>query len=117
MNPMTFKINTGHFGSTTEQEKRKILLDKTAKNTNRATEGAIKLLQQYLNNKQKGELCKISNEDLPQILEDFYTDMRTKKHHDLYTTQSMKCIRSNLNRNLKTTRKIDVIMDPKFVVL
>ena len=115
MNPTKFKVITGHFGSTTSEEKAKILEDKTAKNTNHATRGSVNCLQEYLKSKGIANLCHISNDELPNILENFYSDLHTKKDHDLYKSQSMKCMRSNLNRYFKSVRQLDIITDPKFV--
>ena len=113
MDKSKFKINTGRFASTSDEEKAKILEQRTAKNTNRSTKTALNCLSEYLQVKKLPDLSDISDHDLPQILEDFYTNWRTKKC-EMYNTQSMKSMRSNLARFLKDTCKIDIINDVKF---
>ena len=79
MDPSKFKINTGHFGSTTEEEKAKLMENRNAKNTNRATKSSLRCLMNYLIEKGRPALSEISDDKLPSLLLDFYTDMRAKK--------------------------------------
>ena len=114
MDKHNFKVNTGHFASTSEEEKAKILEDRTAKNTNRSTKTIVKCFSDYLAAKELPVLPELLDANLPQVLKDFYTNMRTKKA-ELYNTQSMKSMRSNLARYFTNTRKIDIVNDPRFI--
>ena len=108
MDPKEFKVRTGHFSSTTDEEKAKLLEERNAKNTNRATKSSLKALTSYLIVKELPALCDILDDDLPQLLLNFYTDLRTIKGNELYNTQTLKCMRSNLNRYFKESRNIDI---------
>ena len=60
-------------------------------------------------------LCNIPDQDLPGLLLNFYTDMKTVKGSELYNTQTLKCMRSNLNRHFKVVRNIDICTDRHFI--
>ena len=78
MNQGNFKVNTCRFGSTTEEEKENILQDCNAKNTNQATKSSLNCFIEYLVVKNLPEIDLLTNEQLPDVLLDFYTNMRTK---------------------------------------
>ena len=108
-------MNTGRFGSTSEEEKARLMVNRNAKITNRETKSSLNCLMSYLIEKEMPELSSIPDADLPQLLLDFYTNMRTKKGNELYNTQTLKCMRSNLNHHFKEVRNIDIISDPRFI--
>ena len=109
----TFKPVTGRFGSSNDDVKKELLEQANAKNTNKATKVALRCLNEYLMDKNLGSLDQIADDDLPEILENFYVAARSKKN-EVYHTQTMKGIRAALNRHLKMHRKIDIIDDPRF---
>ena len=90
MDPKKFKVRTGHFSSTTDEEKAKLLEERNAKNTNKATKSSLKALTSYLIEKELRALCDILDDDLPELLLNFYTDLRTIKGNELYNTQTLK---------------------------
>ena len=109
-----FKLTLGRFGSTTDEEKKKIMEDRNAKNTNRATKTAITTFREYLTEKQLKPLEDITNEELPEILNNFYTEAKKTNGTD-YCVQSMKCIRAGINRYFKAERGLDIISNTDFV--
>ena len=114
MDPAKFKVRTGRFGSTTDEEKQKIKEERTAKNTNRATKSSVACLMEYIAEKEiQFELKDIPLDDLPKILEDFYCNARTK-NNDYYNNTSFKSLRSNLNRWFKENRNINIVTNERF---
>ena len=103
-----------HFGYTTNEDKKKLMEDKNAKNTNRATKSSIQALRDYITEKQLTPLDQTSNEDLLQLIENFYCDAHTKAD-ERYNTGSFKSIRSNINRYFKEKRGVNIITDTAFV--
>ena len=97
MDPKNFKPTTARFGSSTKEEIQKIIEERGAKNTLKSVKCSIKLLQAYLDEKELGDIDLIQPESWPEILEDFYTNARTKDGKR-YNVGSMKSIRSNINR-------------------
>ena len=60
----------------------------------------------------------ISIDRLPNILEDFYTEVCKKRHKGQtieYKNSTMKCLRTALNRFFKANRCVDIIADPHFI--
>ena len=92
-----FKINSAQFGSTTYEEMNSLLQGRNVANTNKATRSALKSLNDYIDAKGLPKLKDTPNIDLPSLLEKFYADARTKSN-EVYHTQSLKNIRSCLNR-------------------
>ena len=109
-NENNFKVNLGHFGCTTADEKAEILKDRNAKNTNKSTKSSMNILYEYIKAKNLPPLDATPDKDLPKLFEDFYSDARTKGT-ELYKTASMKTHCSNINRWFKENRKIDIIAD------
>ena len=108
------KSNSTRFASTNKDEMEQILRDKDANNTQRATKSTLNIFAQYLDCKNQPLMDDISTDALPQILMQFYTDLR-KEDGDLHKLSSLKCIRAGLNRHFKKQRKVDIISDPRFV--
>ena len=101
------------FGTSTEVEIKTIMQNRNAKNTNKATKTAITLLREYLAEKGQPILEEILDCDLPDLLRTFNVNAR-KKNNDLYHTQSMKNIRSGLNRYFQEYRNINIINDTEY---
>ena len=80
--------------STTEEEIDQLLLDSKSKNTNRFMQSAIKKLRAYLDLRNFGLLEDIANEDLPNILTTFYTDVRKQKDGEQFQASSFKMLRA-----------------------
>ena len=110
-----FKPTLSRFGVSSEDEKAKILTERNAKNTNKSTTGAVRCLEEYLQEKGLHNIANTSDADLPSVLEDFYVNARTKKTHERYHTQSLKCLRAGLNRFFQETRNINIINDPPYM--
>ena len=108
--PRTFKPISGRFGSSSKEIKQHLLENVDKKNTKRATKTTVSTLNAYIGEKGFQKLESTPDCDLPDLLEDFYVGARTQKN-ELYTTQSLKSIRSGLNRHFKLHRKIDIITD------
>ena len=109
-----FKVNSGRFGVSTEEEKSVILEERGAKNTNKSIKSAVQCLEDYIRFKGLPSLASIDNNELPKILEDFYCNARSRKG-DIYHTQTQKSMRSNLNRWFQEHCKINIITDPIFI--
>ena len=88
--------------------------EKDAANTKKATKSSLKAFTDYLKEKNYGILCEILDADLPDILDNFYMDLR-KKDGDTYKLQSLKCIRARINCYMKEVRNIDITSDLRFV--
>ena len=84
------------FAFTSVEDKQKLLDERGANNTKRATKSNLKTFTDYLTERDLNKLEDIPNDDLPSILYDFYTDLR-KVDGQLYKLQSIKCIRSGIN--------------------
>ena len=109
-----FTLELHWFGATTDQERQEILDNRNAQNTNKATKSTVGILIKYLKEKQLPDLTDIKNEDLPDILLNFYTNAK-KTDGDDYCVQSMKCIRAGINKYLKAERGLDIISSELFV--
>ena len=108
-----FKPSTGRFGSSSKEVKQKLLEDADTKNTKKSTKSAIATLNAFIAKKGLQKLENTPDLELPSLLEDFYVAACTKKN-ELYNTQTLKTIRSSLNRHFKIHRKIDIIEDREF---
>lgn len=101
------------FASSNDEEKEKIMEDRNKKNTQRATKNVIKTINDYLTEKEKKAFDELSDDELPAILLDFYTDLR-KVDGGMYKLQTLKCLRAGINRYTKEKRNLDIIKDVKF---
>lgn len=104
---------TPRFGSTSVEQQDDMLEDRNKFNTRCATKSTVKILTDYLAEKKLKNLPEILDEELPNILYNFYTDLRSKKGQ-LYKLQSLKCIHAGVNRYMKEMRNIDIIKDLRF---
>ncbi len=73
----------------------------------------IKILDEYIADRNLPELKDTPDNALPSLLESFYTDVCTQAGK-CYHLQSLKCICAGINRYLKDTRNIDIISDLRF---
>lgn len=101
------------FGSSTVKDQDELMQDRVKENTQRATKNAIKVLRDYLAEKRLGHLEDLDNKDFPQILYDFYSNLR-KVDGGNYKLQTLKCIRAGINRYTKEVRNLDIINDTSF---
>lgn len=94
-------------------EKQQVFNDR---NTRNATKLCKNLLEQYIIEREiEGTIDTIDDAALPNLLENFYAEIRTKKGHQRYKNSSLKAIRASINRYMKESRGIDIISDPRFV--
>ena len=86
-----FDLGIQRFASTTEEEQNKIMEGRNCKNTARATKSNLKILMDYLFEKNMPKFEDITDDELPGILKSFHSNLRTI-NGDVYTLQSLKCI-------------------------
>ena len=99
-----------------EAEFRRILNEKDAKNTRRATNGAVKIFRTYLKDKNMLETFEnFTNEELDDIVGKFYVEVR-QENGDKYQRSSLFSIRYGLNRHLSLSRNVDIMKDTAFQV-
>ena len=83
------------------------------KNMARAMKSNPKILMDYLAEKKMPKLEDKSDDELPGILKTFYSNLRTI-NGEVYTLQSLKCIRAGINRHTKEVRNLDIIHDSRY---
>lgn len=105
--------NEGHFDSKTEKEKEELMQDRHKNNTKHATKNCVKIFTDYLHEKKLKQFHKLTDDDLPDILLDFYSNLRKVNGGD-YKLQTLKCIRAGINRCTKEQRGLDIISDERF---
>ena len=130
-----FKAKFNRFKSTSKTEKETIFNGRKSENTNRATRTWMTCFNEYLVEKSLKPETEITDGELPQILSDFYVELRKKKvkkiahklgkdgkvipEHDItdddYKNTSLKCIRAALSRHFKATRNLDIINNKHFI--
>ena len=119
------------FRTATENEKQSILDKRKAQNTNLATNQWITCLKEYLIEKQLPELDLLTNEQLGEILGNFYVEAKKKKvgylpegedennpesaSNDNYKTTSLRAARGAFTRYFRDSRKIDIRTHPDFL--
>ncbi|XP_041458312.1 uncharacterized protein KIAA1958-like [Lytechinus variegatus] len=104
------------FASFDEEEFSKILGNKDADSTKRATKQAITIFKEYLFEKCIDiDLETVDKSTLAPILSKFYVELR-KSDGSHYKTASLNSLKSGLNRHLKSVRSdvIDIVKDPEF---
>ena len=95
-------------------EKDDISDGRNKKSTQRATDGAVRQLEAFLQVQKLPKLDNIATDKLPDILNDFYPAIKLEKSNK-YHVQTLKCKRAALNRYLKTQRGMDIISDERFI--
>ena len=83
-----FDLQFSHFVHTSKEDQLNILDKKDCKNTKQATGNGLRALNKYLTVRFNKTLDDFPNDELPEILYDFYTDLR-KKDGDYYKLQSL----------------------------
>ena len=134
----TFDLKFERFKSVNNEEKLEIFKKSKAENTNRATDLWIKCFAQYLEEKCLPKVDDILTSDLPNILSDFYVEVKKKNRKpvvqesprtqarrslsrgnknqlDEYKNSSLKCIHAALNRYFRHERGIDIISNELFI--
>ena len=120
MSDPNFELKLSHFKTLNDAEKENILKNSKAENTNKATKMWVGLFEDYLAKTQDKSLDEIPDNDLPPLLNGFYSEVCKKKLDkngkiQEYKTSTLKCIRAGLNRHFKATRSIDIITDQRFI--
>ena len=135
------KRKKSNFGAVSELKKQKVLDSHKSDNTKKATKLWMDLFKDYLNEKSLPEVDLVCTADLPEVIENFYIALRSKKkvqekdstpnkldkknspgpeedtdeNEDcMYANSTMKSIRAALNRYFKETRRIDITSDASF---
>ena len=110
-----FNLKFAHSGATIPEEKQELLEARNKKNTNHATKSNLKVQADCLGEKQLKTFEEFHDDELPDMLDTFYSDLR-RKDGELYKLQSLKCIRAGINRYTKEHRNIDITADPSFSI-
>ena len=79
MSEATFDLNFGRFKTLSKTEKDEIMQGRSAGNTNKATKMWLDCFREYLAEKGLKPLDEITTEELPNILSDFYTEVKKKE--------------------------------------
>lgn len=109
------KKKKDRFLKSNQQRKDRIFDGRVAPNTKKATQTWLKCLNDYLQEKEVAEdLDAVSDEDLPNLLFDFYTDVQSTKNQT-YKNTTLRCLQAGINRYIKEKRSIDIISDPRFL--
>lgn len=109
------KSGQKRFFTKTTVEKKAIFDQRKAPGTNEATKVWIRCLNDYLAEKKLPDIDTISTDELPNVLSDFYTELRKVDAKGQYKTSTLKCIRAAINRYLKGNRSLDILSDPRFL--
>ena len=113
---MDNELPSVRFATADDAELRRILNEKDAKNTRRATNGAVKIFRTYLRAKNMPETFEnFTNEELDDIVGKFYVEVR-QENGDKYQRSSLFSIRYGLNRHLSLSRNVDIMKDTAFQV-
>lgn len=103
------------FKRCTTKDKSDIYDGRKAPNTNKATKLWMNCFSDYLKEKKLPPVYKIESDDLPNILSDFYTELRKTDGENDYKISTLKCIRAALNRYFKGKHGLDIIADRRFI--
>ena len=72
----TFQATFNRFKTISNEEKQKIFNERKAQNTNRATNTWMKCFNDYLSEKNLPKESDLPTLDLPEILSDFYCELK-----------------------------------------
>ena len=90
------------FADTSEEEVNNILTNINAKNTNKSTKFAAKLLADYcVSTGRNANFESLKANELVSLLKDFYINLR-QQNGELYSRSSFVVIRQSLNRHFKS---------------
>lgn len=96
-------------------DKKNIMDERFKQNTRKATQTWLKCINDYVKERKMGNtLDEVSSKDLPDVLYDFYAEVRSTKKQR-YKNTTLKCLRAGINRHIKETRSIDIVSDPQFI--
>ena len=98
----------------TNEDQKKLLDEKDKKNTRVATENYMARFLGYLELKQYPNIDELNSVQLNTILYNYYSEVQPQKK-DGYCVQSMKCMRSGLNRYFRKEKGIDITKNSDFV--
>ena len=102
------------FATIDEAEFRRILEEKDAKNTRRATKGSIKVFRSYLQSRQLDDnLENFPNAVLDEYLGKFYMEAR-QENGEKYQKTSFCSLRYGINRHMLLEKNVDIINNPAF---
>ena len=103
------------FKDRTNVQKEEILKGKDKQSTQRATDIYMKQFAVFLAQKNLPKVDDLEiDSSLDDILADFYASVQPQKKDD-YSVQTLKCIRSGLNRYFRQHRGIDIAKNTMFV--
>ncbi|KAJ7377167.1 BTB/POZ domain-containing protein kctd1 [Desmophyllum pertusum] len=105
--------SVSRFAKVSEVDLERLVDDKDAKNTKRATKTALTVLQQYLKEKKLSE--PQTKDGISNVLKLFYVEAR-KLDGTPYSRSSLNSLRFGLGRYFKATLGFDIINDPAFPV-
>ena len=121
---------SARFDIVDDEQKEHLLENRKAQNTNRATKQWISCLNDFLNERNMGDVDQLNIDDLPKVIGEFYFSARKKRiseegiEKDLitpksrlsyYKNSSLKSGRAALNRHFKAKFGIDIISNDKFI--
>ncbi len=109
-----FTIKMLRFATLSDEQQQELLENRQSKITRDQTKSHLKILNEYLNQKNIGKLDDLSDDELPDILFGFYTSVR-REDGEMYKLQSLKCIRASINRYTKEKHNLDIIADTRFI--
>ncbi|CAG2196909.1 unnamed protein product [Mytilus edulis] len=101
------------FGNSTEDDLQRLLCDKDAKNTKKATKAALTCLMQFMLSTERDNLVLETPEQLNECLIKFYADAR-KKDGSFYKLSALKGLRFGLARHFLKEMDVDIIKDVRF---
>lgn len=111
----TGKKKKSRFLTQSKQAKDEIMKGRKSPSTNKATKVWMKCFNDYLEEKDLPDADTILVDELPNVLSDFYTELRKADTKGEYKTSTLKCIRAAINRHYKETKSLDILSDPRFV--
>lgn len=122
------------FKTVNDTKKQHIFDQRKKPNTNKATKLWLNCFKDYLLEKNYNTMEELTNDELPLVLEQFYTEVRKKEGKSnperekampendddddpnrLYKNTTLKAIRGALARYFKEKRSIDIISSEKFL--
>lgn len=88
---------------------------RVAPNTKKATKTWLKCINDYVTECELGQtIDDVTDENLPNVLFDFYTEVRSTKN-EVYKNTTLRCLRAGINRYIKEKRSIDIVADKRFI--
>lgn len=108
-------VKNKRFLSKNEEQKQNTLDGRVAPNTKKATQTWMKCLNDYISEKEIAKsIDDITDDKLPDLLFDFYTEVRSTKNQT-YKNTTLRCLRAGINRYIKEKRSINIVEDQRFI--